>query len=146
MQKEIKELMKPRYMVIADYPLSVLAVGHIIPVNNEGDFVNVIQGGAWKTDITKYPHLFRKVYWAEYRMLKEMPQYVKLITKPSYGSYWEIGAIMKVTDWGIVSASNRLKNESEWYCKVGQHAYNACHVEPATEQEYTSYINNQNLK
>lgn len=59
-----KELMAPRYKVIADYPNSPYKVGDIIKPDECLDC---------------YSHLFKKLNWWEYRTVDQMPK--RLICK-----------------------------------------------------------------
>lgn len=61
-----KELLIPRFEVIADYPNSTYKVGEI--------FHAVVP------DYAKYPHLFKPLNWWEYRKEEEMPKKVKSLT------------------------------------------------------------------
>ena len=74
MDKDIQELLKPRYKVIADYPDSVFIVGEIL--RNP-------------TYESKYPHLFKKLEWWEDRKPEEMPKYLKH-TYDGKTSYYKI--------------------------------------------------------
>ena len=60
-----KELIKPRFEVIADYPKSIFKIGEIIENGNEFSYY------------TDYPHLFKKLNWWENRKENEMPSYLK---------------------------------------------------------------------
>jgi len=65
-----KELLIPRYQVIADYPNSPYKIGAIAKGNE--CLVN-------PECLDKYPHLFRKLNWWEHRKIEEMPK--RLICK-----------------------------------------------------------------
>ena len=73
-----KQLLQPRYEVIADYPNSqhLLGVGEIIEPHPNGYF-NYIH-------FPSYPHIFRKLEWFEKRKVEDMPQYVKYIGEKTY--------------------------------------------------------------
>jgi hypothetical protein len=68
-----KELMNPRFEIIADYPESFSKVGDVIECPNfEHDFTKMF----WIGRNEKYPHLFRKMNWWEKRKANEMPKKV----------------------------------------------------------------------
>ena len=65
-----KELMKPRFEVIANYPGSHLAIGKVIDFDygkTEYDSPN---------NFENYPAIFRPLNWWEYRTVEEMPKRV----------------------------------------------------------------------
>ncbi len=63
------ELMQPRYEVIAEYPSCHHEKGSI--VDNVTEYMEAF--------FNKYPHLFRKLNWWEYRKVEDMPK--RLICK-----------------------------------------------------------------
>lgn len=70
-------LMKPRYIVIADWPGNNCFQPNEIfyeddaRVNNKPHWVNL--------SFKEMPHLFRKLSWWEHRSTEELPKYVKEI-------------------------------------------------------------------
>ena len=78
-----KQLLLPRFEVIADYPNSIYNIGDVLELkeitnskifhNNEnflvGNFFN-------QEELEKYPHLFKKLQWYEKRKEEEMPKKV----------------------------------------------------------------------
>jgi len=88
-----EELLKPRFEVIADYPYNPHDIGAIIEArkNNSsihqttiaytdefGEKVNQMNLCMPKS-FEKYPHLFRKLNWWEYRKVEDMPKKVTLL-------------------------------------------------------------------
>ena len=67
-----KELLNPRYEVIANYPGCPVVVGEIIDVSN-----------IFVKELDKYPHLFRRLNWWEKRTVDQMPK--RLICKAIQG-------------------------------------------------------------
>lgn len=152
MEKEIKELMKPRYMVIADYPHSPYKIGDLVEISdsstsfhctttkvydaftedivNSENYFSVLQ-------IENYSHLFRKLSWWENRKVEEMPEYLLssetfpnphyVKVKNHYASFFE----------GEYNGKDTFKP----YWEAGYTLYF-----PSTEQECKNHINNQNLK
>lgn len=76
----VEDLMKPRYKVIADYPMSPFAVDKIIEFDK--DEVHTDKNhNRWNISAFKFhPHLFRRLEWYEERSIEDMPEYVKHIT------------------------------------------------------------------
>ncbi len=71
-----KELMNPRFEVIADYPSNQNEVGTILECPNfDNDFTKQF----WIESNEKYPHLFRKMNWWEKRTAEQMPKKVMSI-------------------------------------------------------------------
>lgn len=76
-----KELLKPRYKVIADYPNSEHEIGEIIVLNENRQvtkepFARLLQEPIifLESDIDKsFPHIFKKLEWWEEREEKDMP-------------------------------------------------------------------------
>lgn len=149
----MSDLLKPRYEVISDFWDSPFKVGQIVNFNLYSDgigYKTCIDGLTLRglDDFEKYPHLFRKLSWWEHISLEQLPMYVKLEKKPDNGSYWEVGAIMKVKQWGILSkdAEQGMKkyNYSKWYCIIEpRHHYNAAELSPSNKTEYHQYIKQQ---
>ena len=71
-----KELLKPRFKIIADYPGNDFGKIGTILNRDWTKFLNddETQSPIWK--ISDYPHLFRKLNWWEERDVPEMPKKV----------------------------------------------------------------------
>jgi len=119
----MNDLMKPRYLVIADTPYpNTPTIGTILTLEESGvsnwltvkhnDFVYS------KMMLDKYPHLFRPLQWWEFRDEKDMPEYVK-----------HNGKIYKVTGWRGYSP----------YYEGGKYPFAPEVVTPATETEYKQF-------
>jgi len=65
-----KELMQPRFEVIAEYPNCIFKKGDILERIAEVE------------ELEKYPHLFRKLNWWEFRKIEDMPKKLRLARKP----------------------------------------------------------------
>lgn len=127
-----EELLKPRYIVLSEFPMSLY---------NEGDIINgeraIIQYGTDETendyyDISGYPKLFRKLLWFEKRAVEDLPEYVR-INYPGSG----IDGIHKVKSYSRI-------NEGYIEFEFGQSPYRLNKFEPATLEQYTTYINQLN--
>ena len=96
---DAKELLKPRYEVIADYPGSTNIIGDILECPNyENDFT----ANFWVEANEKYPHLFRKMNWWENRKREDMPK--KIVSKADDKNtvfeirYWDMESLLGFTD------------------------------------------------
>ena len=136
----IKELLNPRFEVIADYPKSEFKIGDILHrILYATDDVfhsdkNAGVGGLDLKDIEKYPHLFRKLNWWEKRNVNEMPEYLKQKVEPNI----EIYQYEKIIRWemnntiGVISDKDMTCCDLELWSKKNQYL-------PATKKEYENY-------
>jgi len=114
----MKDLMIPRYEVIADYP------------NNDEYPVGSIKeniGESYCKFLDQYPHLFRKLEWWEKRTVEEMPQYLK----------FHDNEIIKVKNWNMEILW--CEREDGGGCSLGVWSKGYGYT-PATETEYNDYI------
>lgn len=142
----IENLLKPRYKVIATMPFGKFEVGDILlnlkcttrPDQKEGEYIWMVVGGRFGgksvgipmiKDPEKYPHLFQKLQWWQYREDSDMPKYVK------WTSTERKGMIQK-------SIFNRDKNEILLDGDCMTYTSWIVALWPATEQEYNDYIRN----
>ena len=112
----MKDLLQPRFIVVAEYPYSNLNVGDIFtPMNGNSHIEYTDNGGKIEINFSDYPHLFRPLHWSEFRTLDEMPKYMKDInTGEIYEAYHDLSF------GGKYPYTSRI---------------------PATEAEYTNFIN-----
>ena len=99
---EIKDLMIPRYIVIANYPGSPFKIGQILiermyenvkiytnlPIEQEfninlHDYISI-------DEIEKCKEIFRKLNWPEYRQTEQMPIYLRSRYKDDINKYIKI--------------------------------------------------------
>lgn len=119
-----EELLKPRYKVIADYPNSVHKIGSIIPPGEQIDLPTYY-------GCSKYPHLFKKLEWWEFRTEEEMPEYVR-------GEYSDANEVIKVKKhFSRVQHNYVGVSENHFAMYNGSERYE--HFLPATETEYNEY-------
>lgn len=82
-----KELLSPRFEVISDYPFAQYKVGDILELFGNSDVLRdpiFCVKGKYKdhcnyfsqSELEKYPYIFRKLEWWEYRVLNQMPKRV----------------------------------------------------------------------
>ena len=123
-----EELLKPRYLVIADYPNSLFAVGEILH-----EFCDTVsryrtwyyapeKDSNFYTETINYPHLFRPLQWWENRAIEDMPEYV-----------WATSLISGKV--GVFKIAWELIN-GEWYQNDVDIFGNHKDVTPATKQEF----------
>lgn len=93
-----KELLKPRFEIIADYPHLQYNVGRILTPVNEGSNVYDCLESPSSEFIhypEKYPHLFKKLNWWEHRKIEDMPK--KLICK----AFQDDTEIFHIEEWDM---------------------------------------------
>lgn len=119
-----KELLWPRYKVIADYPGNNQAVGTIIQLYEATNAVVIEQMYFYD----KYPYLFQKLEWWMDRKSEDMPEYVKWNKEsiPEHGRIEKVIHAELTWTMGIKvdSQVNHVKAE---------------HFLPATAAEYEVY-------
>ena len=134
----VEELMKPRYKVIADYPKCPFGdVGRVIELKN-GKYEWAEYDGMYSENesfFQEYPHLFKPLKWWEDRKPEDMPEYVKL--KPEYG-----GRVYKLSE-----AKESYGGKAFMFdYPITEHWIDLSQCIPATETEYTQYINKNKVK
>jgi hypothetical protein len=123
-----KDLLSPRFKVIADYPGNVLDIGLLFNTNIP-DYYN------------KFPAVFRRMEWWEEIDLKDMPLYVR--KSCSVGSL-KVGGIYKVIEWRHYDNPELLSLRASKTGAIISNVFslmNASRFLPATEEEYNDYIN-----
>lgn len=138
------ELLKPRYKVIADYPVYIGGmykhkIGDIIMFDDNYSVFLWKESGSDGTmcseeHFQKYPAIFRELEWWEEREIEEMPKYV-LFTKSTNKEVW------KVVRW----EETKVFGSVFWTEEDGHKSRNItseCAVLPATEEEYLNYLAN----
>ena len=134
---ETKELIAPRFKVIADYPNSKNLIGTILEMPN---FDKEFTKDAWCKSKETYPHLFKKLNWWEYRKTEDMPAYLKHrndITTENWTYEKIIGWDMKNLQ-GLINPKERTCcSLLMWNPKYGYF--------PAEKEDYENYIDNLQL-
>lgn len=132
----IINFLKPRYKVIADYPGNPYPIGAIGTTDSEywaqSNYRLIISEAP-----DKYPHLFKKLEWWEHRTIEELKsvKYVKVIT---YRGYWRVGDIVPVNSFEGGSMEKALPTG---YNLKYNHYQSIFELEPASQSEYESFIN-----
>jgi len=137
-----EELLKPRYKVIALFPLCDLKLGDIISFETPHVPVasycalngNQIKYAVPEETIKDYPHLFKPLQWWEDRNLADLPEYVKCIETPDQRII--PGCVLKVAwntpNWGTNHNVSVILDTN-------------CYI-PATLEEYEAYIKTTTAK
>ncbi len=97
-----KELLEPRYEVIADYPGNENKVGSILVCPKYGEDFTV---DFWVSSNDKYPHLFRKMDWWEGRSVEDMPD--KVMYKGD-----GLDTVYEISKWDMNILSGKIKGEN----------------------------------
>lgn len=117
-----EQLMIPRYKVIADYPKSFYTLGQVIECD-EPDH-----------QLAQWPAIFKPLQWWEVRKKEELPQYLR---RTDY--------VIKVDNHQCThDFHGRVVSEPSMFISndcVAPQPYWAW--QPATESEYTTYINSK---
>lgn len=137
------ELLAPRYYLGKEYPNSYQAPC-ILHVAKDGELYSQEQGYvdyAYKVTEheakTKFPHLFRKLHWSEFRAIEDMPLYVRW--DKENGNVYQV-----LSHEGCNSSGFPLfryltgyghKCVSTFICRI-----------PATREEYEAFVNRKKQK
>jgi len=111
-----KELLKPRFEVIADYPCSILDIGEV--------FMTYETGMVYATENDKisaldYPHLFRKIDWWEHRKEEDMPKKLKsLASKDNVDFDLEKEEVFHIIEWDMNGMMGFLNIEKREVCDL----------------------------
>lgn len=121
-----KDLLSPRYEVIADWPESRYYVGAILLMDEKGYYS--FDPLMYETSLNKYPHLFSKLQWWEKREKAQLPEYVK-----------NNKVVIKITVGNDMSESGEA-----WMFEKSpdglRHRLDLKYYEPSTESEYEQYL------
>lgn len=108
------ELLKPRFEVISEYPKSPYKIGDILvstSFTNDNEVSFEGTNYSWSkieiSECLKFPHIFRKLNWWQYRKQEDMPK--KLICKAIPGDtevmnieYWDMDIL-----FGFINKAER---------------------------------------
>lgn len=128
-----EQLMIPRYLIIADYPFNTdYPIGKIVLVPTDGYAENENGHPVFYCDFGKFPHLFRRLEWWEYRTAEEMPEYCV--------THFD-SIVFKIEKW-ILSDSGNWKYETTSETTLKLLLFDFVDMEnltPATLEEYEEY-------
>lgn len=103
-----KELMNPRFEVIADYPSNQNEVGTILQCPN---FDNDFTKKYWIDSNERYPHLFRKMNWWEKRTADQMPKRVMSILDDK-------GDTFDIQEWDMEILVGWIDKKERIFCSL----------------------------
>ena len=104
-----KQLMNPRFEVIADYPNNVIPIGTVMECPKyDNDFTK----DYWVQSNENFPHLFKRLNWCEKRKKEDMP--MRLICKAIQNDT----EIMKIKEWDMDILVGWLDKESRKCCSL----------------------------
>lgn len=140
-----KDLLTPRYKIIADYPNNTVRIGDICHIVN--DFGQFSFGyPLHQKTLDSYHYLFKKLEWWEERKIEEMPKYLKITERVDSHDNPLPDVYVKVTkhfseengEWrddsyNIFCAKDYMTNDMV-------SSYNYSDWLPSTEEEYLNYI------
>lgn len=134
-----KELLKPRYKVIAYYPECPYKVGEILTKWEDWKYPDEevygnVNDGVDEREIIKSTVNFKLLQWWEERSEKDMPEYVRLIIDLPYYDLKK----------GDVQKLKRIYRQSiNYWCAdlVGYPKVSVSAIEPATKEEYHLNLN-----
>lgn len=127
----IDDLLTPRYKVMADFPYKpaadIFPIGQIIKIL-EGDNPVDSNGNPLRwLKFEKYPNLFRRLEWWEYRKPEDMPKYLMYKSTPESNLY-------------IIKVDRHFRNTFGLMNKVGcisdGEYYSYSKTLPSTEHEF----------
>jgi hypothetical protein len=129
-----KDLMAPRYKVIAGWPRGGFPVGLVFT----GTTLNDLNKSVIECD--KYPHLFKKLEWHEERTAEWFEQ-VKYLR---YGELESGYFIYEVLEWDLFNEEQAIrgawsKHHEDYYLPLST----SQKVYPATKEEFENFINSK---
>lgn len=134
-----KDLMTPRYEVVADWPMNVVfTIGEIV-VNPLWHYFSL---GHKEWHMKDLPHLFKSLSWWEKRTVEEMPEYLKrIIIRGSFHPGIKIGDVIKVKwDWDYFDKEKYPEVKMLCFTYGGEYYHDEYCFLPATLTEYQSYL------
>ena len=86
-----KQLMNPRFKVIAEYPPNVFSVGTVLECPEfDYEFIKEM----WVKSYERYPNLYRRMNWWEERTVEQMPKRVLSMADDS-------GDVFDIEEWDM---------------------------------------------
>lgn len=111
-KKTAKDLLFPRFEVIADYPSNQHSKGTVLECP---DYNQEFTKKYWVANHERYPHLFRKMNWWEKRTEEEMPTKMKLLSNHKKTIYeiksWNMKTLIGTMHNGAICSIMHYKPE-----------------------------------
>lgn len=121
-----EELLKPRYIVINDYPNSIFDIGEIL----DEEYV----GKSSFNELKNFPHLFKPLEWWEERNIQDLPKYLKSKYEDGKFDFYKVEKYFyKYSDLRFEWIDDESSETFKELLK-----YSGCL--PSTEEEYLEYI------
>lgn len=141
-----EQLMQTRFEVIAAYPNMTEDVGDIwefVAIEEEHYmYKNIRTQLACFTDVplSVFPANFKLLQWWEKRSIEDMPEYGVVVAESINGNYWKGNVVKFGKDhfWNSNEFGLDKNGFVQSYGGIYIYVFN-----PATEQEYTDYINSK---
>ena len=138
---KVKELIMPRFEVIAEYPNCEFKKGEtLVRIKNAtNDWyhkeIYASTAGILLSDLEKYPHLFKKLNWWENRKEEEMPKYLKHRMQVDSENW----AYDKIEGWDMRCLVGWLDEEEMKCCSLLSWSPEQGYF-PAKKEDYENYI------
>ncbi len=141
-EQKVSELLKPRYKVIADYPKSEFRIGDILEAfpDPADKWLNLRLQRTHNVEAGMYPHLFQKLEWWMDRAIDDLMK-VKFVKVIKYKGYWREGDIVPA-EFDLIDFAEVKTNPLGYLLKYN-HYQPVFELEPATSDQYTSFINSK---
>jgi hypothetical protein len=105
-----KELLKPRFEVINDYPNNNYKLNQVIETEE-----NWLEGHS-SSYFEEYPHLFKKLNWWESRKLEDMPKKLKSLCNDDFDIEKE--EVFNILEWNMKTLDGIINHEKRQVCSL----------------------------
>ena len=114
-----KELLKPRFEVIADFPNNHFGKVGTFLDRNWSKYPNDDETQSPEWSISDFPHLFRKLDWWEKRTKDQMPKKLKsLWDKDDEDFDLEKQEVINIVDWDMENLEGIVNLEKRKVCSL----------------------------
>lgn len=134
----VEELLKPRWKVIADYPGSEFILNEILSESEKNQIIYYSDDGKHYISPEYYPAIFQPLKWWEQRSIEDIPKYIK-----NDGGVYEMDSYFPVKLGTLWQWSIKIHGEDARFGIQTMYIIDN-KVLPSTEEEFNSFINNQN--
>ncbi len=127
----IEDLLKPRYKVIGKWPDMVDVFDNIIELPSEKHiYADLNKTHCAEDYFDAYPDCYKKLEWHDERELKDMPQFLKVVSGHFETEYGKVG---KVKSYNKKNVHIVFGDKGECYRPIKD-------TVPVTETDYNEYI------
>ena len=119
------EWLKPRYIVLLNYPKSPFI---------KGDIIDALE---CDINLSHFNNHFALLKWHQHRTIEQLRsiRYMKVVSR---GNYYGIGDIVEVTDMRY-NDTNLVGGKDSILFSLKGHYFSASQLEPATEDDYKKF-------